>query len=147
MSNAKKEISQSPVSTVSVVLKFLLKRRHEGAVRRDFHAQMFSRSESIGLTKGFLCCGHVLPVNYGRNTKNSYSYTYTRQLSGSAHLTLAVALNSCRTTYLPISSVFDHFSKIWRPWVESPQDYQRKRRPRYTVSYSISTTLKCYSWR
>lgn len=56
-------------------------------------------------------------------------------------------LNSWKTTYFLVSSVFDHFSKIWRPWVESPQDCQRKRRPRYTVSYSISTTLKLYSWR
>ena len=44
----KEGISQSPVSTVSVVLKVLLKRKHEGATRSDFRAQMFSRSELRG---------------------------------------------------------------------------------------------------
>ena len=47
----KEGISQSPVSTVSVVLKVLLKRKHEGATRSDFRAQIFSRSESLGFTK------------------------------------------------------------------------------------------------
>ncbi|KAJ7391339.1 Protein ripply1 [Desmophyllum pertusum] len=23
-------------------------------------------------------------------------------------------------------------NKIWRPWIETPEDHQRKRRPRYT---------------
>lgn len=31
-------------------------------------------------------------------------------------------------------------NKIWRPWVESPQDCQRKRRPRYTPYGQPNTT-------
>ena len=66
----KEGISQSPVSTVSVVLKVLLIYK----ARRDVHEAIFVRKCFLGrnhlrLQLGSLCSGHVLPVNYGRNTK------------------------------------------------------------------------------
>lgn len=66
-----------------------------------------SRSESIGLTKGFLCSGHVLPVNYGRNTKTNYSYTYTRHIHESGHLNVSVALK------FVINDIFSCLSCVW----------------------------------
>lgn len=112
---------------------------------------MSSCLESLALTKGFLCSCHVLPVNYARNTKTNYLYMQIRQINEFGHLQVYVDLKLMRSNTFFIHGVFinsyvsDHFSKIWRPWIESPEDHQRKQRPRYAVSSlfnSISTAFK-----
>ena len=139
----KEGILQSTISTVTVMLSYSERKKARTKITRQFFRLGRSLYTSERTSLFLLSIWHVQSVNCRRITK-PITLHLNQWIYGHLHIDIKpmFVLATCfpfATCHKRVFFFFSgHCSKIWRPWLETPEDDQRKQRQvRFTVSWWI----------